>query len=56
MYRCEQRYVLQVTFDSYLYKTVQGNNPLGDLAVLGQTLSSLAKNNFTKPSPRRERV
>merc|ERR1712146_343064 len=26
---CEEKYVQQVTFDSYLYKTVQGNNPVG---------------------------
>ena len=48
--------MLQVTFDSYLYKTVQGNNPLGDLALLGETLSSLAKNNLSKPAPTRELV
>merc|ERR1719401_1954012 len=53
---CEEKYVQQVTFDSYLYKTVQGNNPVGDVALLGKTLSSLAKNNLTKPAPMRELV
>eukprot|EP00913_Durusdinium_trenchii_P021432 g20143.t1 len=28
---CEEEYVQKVTFDSYLYKTVQGNDPVGDL-------------------------
>ena len=46
----------QVTFDSDLYKTVQVNSPLGDLALLGKTLSSLAKDNFSKPAPMRELV
>lgn len=27
------RYVQKVTFDSYLYKTVQGNDPVGDLKL-----------------------
>jgi len=53
---CEERYVQQVTFDSYLYKTVQGNNPIGDVGLLGKTLSSLAKNNMSKPAPMRELV
>merc|ERR1719411_2504336 len=51
---CEERYVQQVTFDSYLYKTVQGNNPIGDVALLGETVSSLWKNNTSKPEPMRE--
>jgi geranylgeranyl reductase len=38
--------VQQVTFDSYLYKTVQGNNPVGDVMLLGKTVSSLWANNF----------
>merc|ERR1712060_560060 len=53
---CEERYVQQVTFDSYLYKTVQGNNPIGDIALLGKTVSSLLKNNLSKPAPMRELV
>jgi geranylgeranyl reductase len=38
---CESKYVQQVTFDSYLYKRVQGNNPIEDLKLLGQTIGSL---------------
>merc|ERR1712071_489429 len=38
---CESKYVQQVTFDSYLYKTVQGNNPLDDLKLLGDTIGCL---------------
>merc|ERR1712203_648661 len=53
---CEERYVQQVTFDSYLYKTVQGNNPIGDVGLLGKTLTSLYKNNTSKPAPMRELV
>ena len=33
----------QVTFDSYLYKRVQGNNPLDDLKLLGETIGCLVK-------------
>jgi geranylgeranyl reductase len=40
---CKSKYVQQVTFDSYLYKTVQGNNPLDDLKLLGETIGSLVK-------------
>merc|ERR1712157_482419 len=40
---CDSKYVQQVTFDSYLYKKVQGNNPIEDLKLLGQTVSSLIK-------------
>jgi geranylgeranyl diphosphate/geranylgeranyl-bacteriochlorophyllide a reductase len=50
---CEDEYVQQVTFDSYLYKTVQGNNPIGDLKLGARTLSSLWKNNTKKPDPMR---
>jgi len=53
---CEEEYVQKVTFDSYLYKTVQGNNPIGDVALLGKTVSSLIKNNTKKPAPMRELV
>ena len=42
---CESEYVQQVTFDSYLYKKVQGNNPLKDLQLLGETISSLIRGN-----------
>jgi geranylgeranyl diphosphate/geranylgeranyl-bacteriochlorophyllide a reductase len=50
---CEDEYVQQVTFDSYLYKTVQGNNPIGDLKLGARTLSSLWKNNNKQPDPMR---
>jgi len=53
---CEEEYVQKVTFDSYLYKTVQGNNPIGDVGLLGKTLSALWKNNTSKPAPMRELV
>nr|AAW79316.1 chloroplast geranylgeranyl reductase/hydrogenase [Heterocapsa triquetra] len=45
---CELDYVQQVTFDSYLYKTVQGNSPIGDVMLLGKTVSSLVKYNTSK--------
>merc|ERR1711933_472033 len=38
---CEEEYVQKVTFDSYLYKTVQGNDPIGDLKLGWKTLTSL---------------
>mmetsp|Transcript_13677 Transcript_13677/g.38505 ORF Transcript_13677/g.38505 Transcript_13677/m.38505 type:complete len:467 (+) Transcript_13677:64-1464(+) len=40
---CDSKYVQQVTFDSYLYKRVQGNNPLDDLKLLGETIGCLIK-------------
>ena len=40
---CNSKYVQQVTFDSYLYKRVQGNNPLDDLKLLGETIGCLIK-------------
>uniref|UniRef100_A0A7S0B5R1 Geranylgeranyl diphosphate reductase, chloroplastic n=1 Tax=Pyrodinium bahamense TaxID=73915 RepID=A0A7S0B5R1_9DINO len=46
---CEEEYVQKVTFDSYLYKTVQGNDPVGDVKLLGKTLGSLWKNNTKQP-------
>jgi len=51
---CEEEYVQKVTFDSYLYKTVQGNDPIGDLKLGIKTFQSLWKNNFSKPEPMRE--
>ena len=53
---CEEEYVQKVTFDSYLYKTVQGNDPAGDVKLLGKTLSSLVKHNTRKPDEMRELV
>jgi len=40
---CDSKYVQQVTFDSYLYKKVQGNNPLDDLKLLGDTVKCMIK-------------
>jgi geranylgeranyl reductase len=51
---CEEEYVQKVTFDSYLYKTVQGNDPIGDMKLGIKTFQSLWKNNFSKPEPMRE--
>jgi len=51
---CEEEYVQKVTFDSYLYKTVQGNDPIGDLKLGWKTLTSLYKyNNQKTPDPMR---
>uniref|UniRef100_A0A0G4FV03 Geranylgeranyl diphosphate reductase, chloroplastic n=1 Tax=Chromera velia CCMP2878 TaxID=1169474 RepID=A0A0G4FV03_9ALVE len=47
---CGDAYVQKVTFDSYLYKKVQGNDPLSDIKLLLNTLSALAKgNSMAKP-------
>jgi geranylgeranyl reductase len=40
---CESDYVQRVTFNSYLYKKVQGNNPLEDLKLLVDTVGSLIR-------------
>merc|ERR1719324_543154 len=40
---CEPEYVQKVTFDSYLYKEVQGNDIIGDLQLGWKTLTSLWK-------------
>jgi geranylgeranyl reductase len=40
---CNSKYVQQVTFDSYLYKRVQGNNPLDDIKLLGETIGCMVK-------------
>ncbi|CAE8672606.1 unnamed protein product [Polarella glacialis] len=53
---CEEEYVQRVTFDSYLYKTVQGNNPIGDLKLGWQTLASLWKNENKVPDEMRTLV
>ena len=51
------RIAVQVTFDSYLYKTVQGNDPVGDLKLGWKTLSSLYKyKNQKTPDPMRTLV
>ena len=40
---CKSKYVERVTFDSYLYKKVQGTNPIDDVKLLFQTLGALFK-------------
>jgi len=40
---CDSEYVQRVTFDSYLYKKVQGNNPVEDVKLLFSTIGSLIK-------------
>lgn len=47
---CKSKYVQQVTFDSYLYKRVQGNNPLDDIKLLGETIGCLIKG-YAKAKP-----
>jgi len=42
---CASDYVQRVTFNSYLYKKVQGNNPFEDLKLLAQTIGSLIRGN-----------
>jgi len=47
---CDSEYVQKVTFDSYLYKTVQGNNPVEDVKLLFNTIGSIIKGNaIAKP-------
>jgi geranylgeranyl reductase len=40
---CNSEYVQRVTFNSYLYKKVQGNNPFEDVKLLFQTIGSLLR-------------
>lgn len=42
---CKSDYVQRVTFDSYLYKKVQGTNPLADVKLLFDTIGSLFRGN-----------
>jgi geranylgeranyl reductase len=52
---CNSKYVQQVTFDSYLYKKVQGNNPIDDLKLLGETVGCLIKGySIAKPDAKYE--
>lgn len=46
---CESEYVQKVTFDSYLYKKVQGNNPVEDLKLLFGTVGSLMRGQALAP-------
>lgn len=42
---CNSDYVQRVTFNSYLYKKVQGNNPIDDVKLLFTTIGSLLRGN-----------
>lgn len=42
---CSSDYVQRVTFNSYLYKKVQGNNPIEDIKLLFATIGSLIRGN-----------
>ena len=42
---CDSNYVQRVTFDSYLYKKVQGTNPIEDIKLLFNTIGSLFRGN-----------
>jgi len=47
---CASDYVQKVTFDSYLYKKVQGNDPINDIKLLFNTIGSVIKGNaIAKP-------
>ena len=47
---CRSEYVQRVTFNSYLYKKVQGNNPIEDIKLLFETVGSLFRGNaFSSP-------
>merc|ERR1719191_1478032 len=47
---CESEYVQKVTFDSYLYKKVQGGNPVDDVKLLFGTLGSFFKHKYLTPA------
>eukprot|EP00599_Poterioochromonas_sp_BG-1_P016637 CAMPEP_0173156994 /NCGR_PEP_ID=MMETSP1105-20130129/15257_1 /TAXON_ID=2985 /ORGANISM="Ochromonas sp., Strain BG-1" /LENGTH=448 /DNA_ID=CAMNT_0014074167 /DNA_START=18 /DNA_END=1364 /DNA_ORIENTATION=- len=47
---CRSEYVQRVTFNSYLYKTVQGNNPVQDLKLLFDTFGALLRGNALAPA------
>jgi geranylgeranyl reductase len=42
---CKSDYVQRVTFNSYLYKKVQGNNPFEDIKLLFETVGALLRGN-----------
>jgi len=46
---CDSIYVQRVTFNSYLYKKVQGNNPFEDVKLLFETIGSLLRGNALTP-------
>merc|ERR1719146_489214 len=47
---CDSEYVQKVTFDSYLYKRVQGNNPIEDIKLLFQTVGSIINHKYINPA------
>jgi geranylgeranyl reductase len=47
---CDSEYVQKVTFDSYLYKKVQGGNPVDDVKLLFGTLGSFFKHKYLQPA------
>lgn len=47
---CSSEYVQRVTFNSYLYKKVQGNNPFQDVKLLFETFGSLIRGQAFAPS------
>ena len=46
---CNSDYVQRVTFNSYLYKKVQGNSPFQDVKLLFETIGSLIRGNALSP-------
>jgi len=49
---CESEYVQKVTFDSYLYKKVQGNDPISDIKLLFNTAKSIIKASMDPEVPK----
>ncbi len=47
---CASDYVQRVTFNSYLYKKVQGNSPIKDIQLLFQTFGSLIRGQALAPA------
>ena len=47
---CKSDYVQRVTFNSYLYKKVQGTNPIKDVVLLFETIGALFKGNVWAPA------
>jgi len=46
---CRSDYVQRVTFNSYLYKKVQGNNPFNDIKLLFETIGALFRGQAWAP-------
>lgn len=47
---CKSDYVQRVTFNSYLYKKVQGNNPFDDVKLLFETVGALFRGQAWAPA------